>query len=229
MLFEHTVDIEIDRERTALVLADIQNDFLTEGGKYYVLIEELLKRNNVNDNLETLLQTAKDNNFPVFMSPHYFFPARPPRLHPAWAPWKIWRSTAESSQRQSPLNFEGRSRLGRRRARSLPEVHGGQRHDHHLAPRQLRTDQRPGVTAAPAWYREGHHGRPRGEPVPGRPHAQPHPERLRNRHGARRRRRPQSNEEGAGYDAAMINWRFMANAVWTTEEVVRRVTAAAAT
>jgi len=32
-----------------------------------------------------------------------------------------------------------------------------------------------------------------------------------------------ANEEGSGYDAAMINWRFMANAVWTTEETVRRM------
>jgi pimeloyl-ACP methyl ester carboxylesterase len=28
------------------------------------------------------------------------------------------------------------------------------------------------------------------------------------------------NEEGDGYEAAMINWRFMASAVWTTEETV---------
>ena len=28
------------------------------------------------------------------------------------------------------------------------------------------------------------------------------------------------NEEGDGYEAAMVNARFMANAVWTTEEAV---------
>jgi nicotinamidase-related amidase len=36
------------------------------------------------------------------------------------------------------------------------------------------------------------------------------------------------NEEGDGYEAAMINWRFMANAVWTTEETIKRMKAAAA-
>ncbi len=36
-----------------------------------------------------------------------------------------------------------------------------------------------------------------------------------------------ANEEGSGLDAAMINWRFMANAVWTTEETVRRMAEAA--
>jgi nicotinamidase-related amidase len=30
-------------------------------------------------------------------------------------------------------------------------------------------------------------------------------------------------EEGDGYEAAMVNWRFMANAVWTTDEAVRRM------
>ena len=30
------------------------------------------------------------------------------------------------------------------------------------------------------------------------------------------------NEEGDGYPAAMVNCRFMANAVWTTEEAVKR-------
>jgi len=37
------------------------------------------------------------------------------------------------------------------------------------------------------------------------------------------------NEEGDGYEAAMVNWRFMANAIWTTDEAVRRMRAAAAT
>jgi nicotinamidase-related amidase len=36
------------------------------------------------------------------------------------------------------------------------------------------------------------------------------------------------NDEGDGYDAAMVNWRFMANAIWTTDEAVRRMKAAAA-
>ena len=30
-----------------------------------------------------------------------------------------------------------------------------------------------------------------------------------------------------GYAAAMVNWRFMANAVWTTDETVKKMKAAA--
>ena len=29
------------------------------------------------------------------------------------------------------------------------------------------------------------------------------------------------NEEGSGYEAALVNWRFMAHALWTTDEAVR--------
>ena len=35
------------------------------------------------------------------------------------------------------------------------------------------------------------------------------------------------NEEGDGYVAAMVNWRFMANGLWTTEEAVNKMKAAA--
>ena len=35
-------------------------------------------------------------------------------------------------------------------------------------------------------------------------------------------------EEGNGYEAAMVNFRFMASAVWTTEDVVSRIEQASA-
>ena len=35
------------------------------------------------------------------------------------------------------------------------------------------------------------------------------------------------NEEGDGYVAAMVNYRFMTNAVWTTEDTIKRMKAVA--
>ena len=35
------------------------------------------------------------------------------------------------------------------------------------------------------------------------------------------------NEEGDAYQAAMVNYRFIANAVWTTKDTVTHMTAAA--
>ena len=29
------------------------------------------------------------------------------------------------------------------------------------------------------------------------------------------------NEEGSGYEAVLVNWRFLAHALWTTDEAVR--------
>lgn len=37
------------------------------------------------------------------------------------------------------------------------------------------------------------------------------------------------NEEGDAYQAAMVNYRYMANAVWTTADTIKRTKAAAAT
>jgi hypothetical protein len=36
------------------------------------------------------------------------------------------------------------------------------------------------------------------------------------------------SNEGDGYQAALVNWRFMAHALWTTSEVVKRMLEAAA-
>ena len=36
-----------------------------------------------------------------------------------------------------------------------------------------------------------------------------------------------TNEEGDGYQAALVNWRFMAQALWTTAETVATMRAAA--
>jgi hypothetical protein len=36
------------------------------------------------------------------------------------------------------------------------------------------------------------------------------------------------NDVGDGYEAAMINWRFICNAVWTTEEATKKMKVAAA-
>jgi nicotinamidase-related amidase len=227
MLFEHAVDIEIDPKRTALVLADIQNDFLTEGGKYYVLIEELLKRNNVNDNLETLLKTAKDNNLPVFMSPHYFFP-HDHHGHTHLGAMEDLALNVGLVERQSPLNFDDVPGSGadvpdrfrkymQDSATTITSRHVSYAPTNDLVLLLRRRDIEKVIMAGPAanLCLEDH---------------------MRNliQNGfeiimVRDAVAGAVNEEGSGYDAAMINWRFMANAVWTTEEVVCRVTAAAAT
>jgi len=65
--------IEID-DRTAIVITDPQNDFLSPKGVTWGVVGESVTENNTVENIETLFKVAKKNNIPVFISPHYYFP-----------------------------------------------------------------------------------------------------------------------------------------------------------
>lgn len=60
--------------QTALVLIDPQNDFLHPDGVAYDLVKESLEKNNTIRNIVTLLKLWEENNMPVFVSPHWYFP-----------------------------------------------------------------------------------------------------------------------------------------------------------
>ena len=65
---------KFDPEITALVVTDPQNDFLKPGGAFYDAVKESVTENNTIENIETLLRTAKEAEIPVFISPHYYYP-----------------------------------------------------------------------------------------------------------------------------------------------------------
>ncbi len=64
----------IDREHTALVITDPQNDFLSPEGATWGIIGDSVVENKTVEHLERLLETAKQNDIPVFVSPHYYYP-----------------------------------------------------------------------------------------------------------------------------------------------------------
>ena len=66
--------MEIDLENTALVITDPQNDFLTPDGVAWGVVGESVTANNTVENLETLLAAAKQHGMSVFISPHYYYP-----------------------------------------------------------------------------------------------------------------------------------------------------------
>ncbi len=66
--------MEINKKDTAVLLTDVQNDFLSEQGVTWELVGESVKENNTVDNIERLFKAAKTNGFEVFISPHYYFP-----------------------------------------------------------------------------------------------------------------------------------------------------------
>ncbi len=66
--------VEIDRAHTALVITDPQNDFLSPEGVTWELVGESVTENNTVEHIDLLLKTAKQNEIQVFISPHYYYP-----------------------------------------------------------------------------------------------------------------------------------------------------------
>ncbi len=66
--------MEIVKGRTALLITDPQNDFLSPDGVTWGVVGKSVEANNTVENIERLLKTAKANDIPVFISPHYYYP-----------------------------------------------------------------------------------------------------------------------------------------------------------
>ncbi len=66
--------MQIEKGRTALVVTDPQNDFLSPKGVAWGVVGKSVEANNTVENIDTLFKTAKANNIPVFVSPHYYYP-----------------------------------------------------------------------------------------------------------------------------------------------------------
>ena len=67
--------MEINSTNTALLVVDPQNDFLSEQGVTWELVGDSVKENKTIENIERLFKTAKEHNYDVFISPHYYYPS----------------------------------------------------------------------------------------------------------------------------------------------------------
>ncbi|MCH8272366.1 MAG: cysteine hydrolase [Candidatus Marinimicrobia bacterium] len=63
---------KIDSSSTALLVIDPQNDFLAETGAVWDLVGEGVVKNQVVDKLSKLIAKAKESGMEVFYSPHYY-------------------------------------------------------------------------------------------------------------------------------------------------------------
>ena len=66
--------MEFNKNDTAVLITDPQNDFLSEQGATWQLVGDSVKENKTIENIERLIQTAKGNGFAFFVSPHYYYP-----------------------------------------------------------------------------------------------------------------------------------------------------------
>ena len=67
--------MDINSNDTALLVTDPQNDFLSEQGATWGLVGDSVTENNTIENIERLFKAAKDNDYEVFISPHYYYPS----------------------------------------------------------------------------------------------------------------------------------------------------------
>ncbi|MDO4229918.1 MAG: cysteine hydrolase [Capnocytophaga sp.] len=61
-------------EKTAIVIVDPQNDFLSPKGATWGVVGKSITENNTVENIERLFKIAQEKNVKVFVSPHYYFP-----------------------------------------------------------------------------------------------------------------------------------------------------------
>lgn len=97
--------VTVNKENTALVITDPQNDFLSPEGVAWGVVGENITENNTVKNLELLLKSAKKAGLNVFVSPHYYYPSD--------HGWKFEGALEKLMHyigmfdRKGPLNLEG--------------------------------------------------------------------------------------------------------------------------
>ena len=66
--------MEFDPSNTAVLVTDPQNDFLSPEGVTWGVVGESVTQNNTVEHIGRLFEAAKKHSFPVFVSPHYYYP-----------------------------------------------------------------------------------------------------------------------------------------------------------
>lgn len=66
--------MDFNKGDTAIVITDPQNDFLSPEGVTWGLVGASVEENGTVEHIEQLLKTAKDKGYDVFISPHYYYP-----------------------------------------------------------------------------------------------------------------------------------------------------------
>ena len=159
-----SIIMQFHKNDTALVVIDPQNDVLSEKGVSWGLVGESIKENNTVENLARLFAAAKDQDYGVFISPHYLYPH-----DQAWQfGGAVEKMMLEGKEffRPDPLGRDGFTRLRGGLAGPLQAVHRG-RQDGRGQPAQDvgPANQRPGVSTPQTRYQQGHPGGNAGESV----------------------------------------------------------------
>ena len=211
-------DMVLDRPRAALVVTDPQIDFLSPDGVTWGVVGASVQEHNTVANIERLFKAAKAAGMTVAISPHYYYPT-----DHGWrfsGPLEKLMHKIGMFDRAGPLSVEGFEGSG---ADFMPQykpyiddgktivasphkVYGPENNDLVLQLRKARIDQviLAGMSANLCVEAHMRELLEQGFEVAV----------VRDATAAA------MLPEGDGYLAALTNFRYMANALWTTDEAV---------
>ena len=214
--------MEISKTVTAVVFIDPQNDVLSEKGANWGAVGASVTNNHTVENMELIFKAAKAKGYEVFISPHYFYPT-----DQGWkmnGPLEAEEFRTHSFARTGPLNLEGFANSGadwldrfrpyiedgRTIVVSPHKVFGPQTNDLvlQLGKRGIRKVVLGGMLANMCVESHLRELLERGFEVAVVKDATAGP-----RHPV----------WGDGYEAAMINYQFLAHAVWSTAATIDRM------
>lgn len=216
--------MEIVKGRTAILVTDPQNDFLSPDGVTWGVVGKSVTENNTVENIEALFKSGKENGIPVFVSPHYYYP----HDH-GWkfegALEKLMHNIGMFDRKDalSVEGFEGSGadwlaqykpyiQDGKTVVTSPHKVYGPETNDLVLQLRKQGIDKviLAGMSANLCVESHMRELLEQGFEVAVVADATA----------------AAQVEEGDGFAAAMVNYRFIANTVWSTKEAVAAISAA---
>ena len=214
--------LEFEPGRTAVVITDPQNDFLSPDGATWGVVGESVTANGTVENIETLLREAKANDIPVFVSPHYYYPTD--------HGWKFGGALEQLMHsigmfdRESALSLEGFEGSGADWLELYkPYIEDGRTIITSPAQGLRARNQRSRIATAKTRYRQSHTGGNVRQSLYRVTSARATWSRDSRLAVVTDGTAAAIVEEGKGYEAAMINFRYLASATWTTDEVVELI------
>ena len=213
--------MDIEPGRTAVLITDPQNDFLSPDGVTWGVVGKSVTDNNTVANIESLFKAAKANNMPVFVSPHYYYPT-----DHGWkfegALEKLMHNIGMFDRKDalSVEGFEGSGadwlelykpyiNDGKTVVSSPHKIYGPETNDLVLQLRKRGIDKviLGGMSANLCTESHMRELMEQGFEVAVVSDATA----------------AAIVAEGDGYQSALVNFRFIANTVWTTEQAVRKI------
>lgn len=217
-------DMKLDLARTAIVVIDPQVDFLSPDGVTWGVVGASVSEHGTVDNIERLFKIAKAKDLTTAISPHYYYPTD--------HGWKFEGGLEKLMHkigmfdRKGPLNLDGFENSGadwmpqykkyindgKTIVASPHKIYGPETNDLTLQLRKRGVDQvlLAGMSANLCVESHFRELQEQGFEVAV----------IRDATAAAK------IPEGDGYAAAIVNFRYMANAVWTTDEAITQINAA---